>query len=219
MALAEPSLKVVPVLVEGAQMPDENDLPEDLQRLARLQAIELSENRWDYDMQRLAAVLAQAGVDPPAAARWPHWLGGLVAGLILVAALVATLGQRARDSGAMLYCNVDVGDVRLGGRALRALERRVLLLAGDMAEEEPSDEAGDEAAAAQELGQTERCEGERRDRAAVVVEAAGVAGTVSDSGLKSSISSVAAGASPSRAVLCRAAVRFAICCGVLLGSP
>lgn len=54
---------VVPVLLEGAAMPNARDLPEDITKLARRQAIELRDNRWDADvdalMQRLEKVLAQ----------------------------------------------------------------------------------------------------------------------------------------------------------------
>ena len=52
-------LPVVPVLVEGAQMPAESALPADLKPLARLQAIELSEGRWAYDTGRLLETIAR----------------------------------------------------------------------------------------------------------------------------------------------------------------
>ena len=44
---------VVPVLVEGATMRGADDLPEPLRPLGRLQAIELSDHRWDFDIQEL----------------------------------------------------------------------------------------------------------------------------------------------------------------------
>ena len=44
---------VLPVLVEGATMVQASDLPEPLRPLARRQAIELSEQRWDFDVQQL----------------------------------------------------------------------------------------------------------------------------------------------------------------------
>jgi hypothetical protein len=53
-ALARDDVQVIPVLVEGAQMPSETDLPDELQPLARRQAHELADSRWDYDMGRLA---------------------------------------------------------------------------------------------------------------------------------------------------------------------
>ena len=45
---------VLPVLVEGARMPTENALPPELRPLARLQALEISDTRWDYDVERVA---------------------------------------------------------------------------------------------------------------------------------------------------------------------
>lgn len=58
---------VVPVLLEGAAMPNARALPNDIAKLARRQAIELRDNRWDADvdalMQRLEKVLDQAPRD------------------------------------------------------------------------------------------------------------------------------------------------------------
>src|SRR5512132_723902 len=51
------NIRVIPVLVEGASPPDEADLPEDLKPLARREAYELSDKRWDYDVQQLAVIL------------------------------------------------------------------------------------------------------------------------------------------------------------------
>jgi TIR domain len=48
---------VLPVLVQGASMPRGTDLPDDLQPLARRNALELSDSRWDFDTQRLIEVL------------------------------------------------------------------------------------------------------------------------------------------------------------------
>jgi hypothetical protein len=47
-------VQVIPVLVEGARMPSEAELPDELKPLARRQAHELADSRWDYDMGRLA---------------------------------------------------------------------------------------------------------------------------------------------------------------------
>ena len=51
------SIRVIPALVQGAEMPSSEDLPDDLARLARRNAIELSDARWRFDMDRLIAVL------------------------------------------------------------------------------------------------------------------------------------------------------------------
>jgi streptogramin lyase len=46
-------VRVIPVLVGGARMPSKHDLPDDLKEFADRQAIELSDSRWDYDVDRL----------------------------------------------------------------------------------------------------------------------------------------------------------------------
>lgn len=51
------NVRVVPVLVEGAEMPPTDALPEDLQRLTRRQAVELRDSRWDSDVEALIAAL------------------------------------------------------------------------------------------------------------------------------------------------------------------
>jgi hypothetical protein len=56
----ERNVRVVPVLVAGATMPGTNELPENLHSLARRNAIELSDTRWDYDVGRLGDTLAKA---------------------------------------------------------------------------------------------------------------------------------------------------------------
>jgi hypothetical protein len=53
-ALQRPDVDVIPVLVDGARMPTEHELPPDLAPLARRQACELSDLRWDYDVDNLA---------------------------------------------------------------------------------------------------------------------------------------------------------------------
>jgi hypothetical protein len=56
-ALARGDVRVIPVLVQDAKMPDAEELPESLAPLARRHAIELSDERWDYDVGRLIEVL------------------------------------------------------------------------------------------------------------------------------------------------------------------
>lgn len=71
-ALALP-VPVLPVLLGGATMPPAAALPERLRPLARRNAIELSDSRWEHDRDRLFAALETATpltrrVAPPAAA-------------------------------------------------------------------------------------------------------------------------------------------------------
>ena len=65
------NVRVIPVLVHNASMPSEQELPEPLRPLCRLQASEISDNRWEFDVRRLADVLepliAEAEGSPPVA--------------------------------------------------------------------------------------------------------------------------------------------------------
>jgi hypothetical protein len=95
------NIRVIPVLVEGASPPADADLPEDLKPLARRQAHTLSDERWDYDVQQLAAALESVGVQPlpapggraPVPAEKPRssklvktlaWIGGIVVVLMVI---------------------------------------------------------------------------------------------------------------------------------------
>lgn len=61
----ERDIRVVPVLVDGAALPDEGDLPADLQPLVRRQALEMEDGRWKGDLQRLVTMLAKLpGLQP-----------------------------------------------------------------------------------------------------------------------------------------------------------
>jgi hypothetical protein len=61
-------VKLIPALVGGARMPRREDLPPELQALARRNALELSEGRWRYDVGRLLNALDELLPDdgPPA---------------------------------------------------------------------------------------------------------------------------------------------------------
>jgi len=54
------NIRVVPILVHGVEMPREDELPDGLQRLARKQALGLSNEAWKYDFGRLLAALESA---------------------------------------------------------------------------------------------------------------------------------------------------------------
>jgi predicted ATPase len=53
-------VRVIPLLVHGAKMPRPDELPEPLRALAFRNALELSEARWEYDVQRLVETLGGA---------------------------------------------------------------------------------------------------------------------------------------------------------------
>lgn len=57
--LEQPDVRVVPVLVQGATMPGVDELPQALANLARRNALELSDARWGYDVERLASTAAR----------------------------------------------------------------------------------------------------------------------------------------------------------------
>ena len=54
-------VRVVPVLIDGAPLPSEADLPEDLRPLVRRQALAVEDARWKSDVARLAESLARVG--------------------------------------------------------------------------------------------------------------------------------------------------------------
>ncbi len=97
-ALARPELLVVPVFVEGAAMPEPDQLPEDIRVLGRRQAVSIRDETWDSDVDRLASVIERAGAtsfpsaQPGLTTRAKFVAAGL--GALLLVALVATLMTR-----------------------------------------------------------------------------------------------------------------------------
>ena len=95
-AALERDVPVLPVLIEGAKMPEPEELPEDIRPLSRHNAIELSDARWRYDVTRLEDAITRlapatgeqvavpAGGEPE---KRPPWalIGGGVAAVIAVA--------------------------------------------------------------------------------------------------------------------------------------
>lgn len=69
-ALARKNTRVIPVLVQDASMPRKEDLPPDLAKLSRRNAIQLSDARWNYDVDRLIQTIEgrprRRVPDPPA---------------------------------------------------------------------------------------------------------------------------------------------------------
>ncbi len=51
------NIRVIPVLVNGADMPDSQELPDDLRELTLRHAQELTSSRWNYDVGELTKVL------------------------------------------------------------------------------------------------------------------------------------------------------------------
>jgi len=63
VAALQRKIRVIPVLVGGAQMPGNKDLPEALAPLSRRNAIELSETRYQDDVNRLIEAIKRAYAD------------------------------------------------------------------------------------------------------------------------------------------------------------
>lgn len=55
-------IRVIPVLVGGAKVPSEEQLPEDLKPLVRRQSHELTDQRWDYDSDQLLKSIESIGI-------------------------------------------------------------------------------------------------------------------------------------------------------------
>ena len=51
------NVRIIPILVDGANMPRADELPAGLSGLVRRQALELSPSRFEYDTSRLLKVL------------------------------------------------------------------------------------------------------------------------------------------------------------------
>lgn len=59
-ALIRDDVLVIPVLVQGADMPEVEELPAPLEPLAYRNALKLSDDHWEYDMGRLASAIQRA---------------------------------------------------------------------------------------------------------------------------------------------------------------
>lgn len=90
--------RVVPVLLPGAEMPAEADLPVPLKPLARRNALSLSDAHWDADIGRLAEAIGL----PVRPSVWPWALGGAAVAASAVAALCWLKPWVAADPSARL---------------------------------------------------------------------------------------------------------------------
>jgi len=124
------------VLLDGAPMPVESELPEGLRKLARRNACELTDPRWDDDVRRLANSLCDATAE--SSAERPRALQRLFTplqtfsantGPAVSTAFLVTLGATfcAAIAAAILSRSlVGVGDGAWGRVAGYALERGVI---------------------------------------------------------------------------------------------
>jgi hypothetical protein len=87
-AALERDVRLIPALVQDAEMPTAPDLPEALRPLVGRQAVELSDQRWDYDVGQLVNVLERVLADAAEEGRPPG--------------RTTPLRRRARRAGARL---------------------------------------------------------------------------------------------------------------------
>lgn len=112
-ALASGRTRVIPALVQGAEMPASDELPEAVREFAMRQAIELSDVRWRSDVERLIRELEGAAPDAGTSAfdrvpRREHQGGhrriaiaaAIAALLVSAAALAVVLTRSGPDEGA-----------------------------------------------------------------------------------------------------------------------
>jgi len=98
VAALERKMRVFPVLVGGAKMPAEEDLPPDLRSLCRRNALEITEQDWDEDLRKLVSALEIAlrssaerpGVPKPSlfSRRWMFGSVGGVAAFVVIALVI-----------------------------------------------------------------------------------------------------------------------------------
>jgi hypothetical protein len=104
-------IRVFPVLVGGARMPQERDLPPDLQPLCRRNALEITEQDWDEDFNKLLRALETSlgmsakRLEGGQRFRGVQWMLAGIGGAAVLIALIAVWNNRpqpARDSGTEL---------------------------------------------------------------------------------------------------------------------
>lgn len=58
--------KIIPILLENAQMPSEQELPEELRPIAEINALKLRDAEWQFDLHRICKTLEAIGFPPVA---------------------------------------------------------------------------------------------------------------------------------------------------------
>lgn len=86
-AALESGKPLIPLLVGGASMPAEADLPAAIAGLSRRQAVVLTDSNWRGDVERLVASLSKLLPDDEVADHKRRWLLGLAGAVVGLAAL------------------------------------------------------------------------------------------------------------------------------------
>lgn len=117
-ALAQ-DIPVIPVLVGGASMPSESELPPPLNRLCKRNAFEMSDSRWALDVARLSREIRRTAGGFPI-----HWKRAALAIVTLIAALAAYFYLfRSPPAIAIQYSAIQLnsGDITVRLAAIRKL--------------------------------------------------------------------------------------------------
>jgi hypothetical protein len=99
MAALESNRRLIPVLVNDAAMPDAQTLPPSLKPLSGVQAVTMSNERWDYDFERLTRSIDDSPGTRPHARRTGLWM---TAGLAVAVATAALTWMAAGPKLALL---------------------------------------------------------------------------------------------------------------------
>ncbi len=100
-ALERPDVTVVPVLVEGAQMPAPEQLPPQIADLSKRNALDLASKRWRYDVGQIVRLIKGESLGERLG-RLPRWLKmgvPLVAAAGVLAAVVLAGGEPEGGDG------------------------------------------------------------------------------------------------------------------------
>lgn len=91
-------VRVIPVLLRGAVMPVATELPPDLSSLSTRQALEITDQDWDFGCERLTAIIAQElGVPQRPVGRLVKWAVAAVLAVGLAVAGWWWYGQRRQS--------------------------------------------------------------------------------------------------------------------------
>lgn len=125
-------IPVIPVLVDGAKMPGQSELPESISGLADRQAVELSDARWAHDVGRLLEILRKRaettakrkeaaarvrGVESMADFWSTHKPGGVVAGQVTGSIQALPMVELAEGVRGQIV-EGDFADLAIGDRVL-----------------------------------------------------------------------------------------------------
>jgi hypothetical protein len=86
-AVLRRNILVIPVLVDGARLPEPGNLPEELRPLCRHNACELSNPRWSFDVGELIKDI-EKNIHPPRRFRitW-YWSAGVIISLVMLSGI------------------------------------------------------------------------------------------------------------------------------------